>query len=110
MARDSKGKFVPGTSGNPGGRPKMPDEFRELAQKNSIAALRKVIEIMNSPESKTSDILKSCELIIERAYGKPRQEHEVDILANKGYSGLTVVMSEPLNPDVYGSGEDEEGL
>lgn len=103
MARDEKGKFVPGTSGNPGGRPKMPDEFRELAQKNSVAALQKVIEIMNSPESKTSDILKSCELIIERVYGKPSQDHYLET-TTKGGSPLLVVLEGGLNPEVYGPG------
>lgn len=66
--------FQPGQSGNPGGRPKMPEEFKELAKKYSLPALKVAISIMENPKEKASDRLRAVELIQDRAYGKPKQD------------------------------------
>lgn len=65
--------FKPGQSGNPSGRPKIPEEFKELAKRYSVPALRKVIEIMESPNSDYKDKLKASEIIMDRAWGKSTQ-------------------------------------
>ena len=44
--RDKTGRFVKGKSGNPGGRPKVPEPFKELVQSKSIPALESIIAIM----------------------------------------------------------------
>jgi len=73
--RDKKGRFTKGNTG--GGRPKTPKEFKELAQENSIPALKKVIEILNNPKSKDRDKLKAAEMVMDRAWGKPLQGMEL---------------------------------
>ena len=69
--RTETGKFVKGISGNPGGRPKTPEPFKELVQSKSIPALESIIAIMENPESKPNDVFACAKLILEYANGKP---------------------------------------
>lgn len=84
--------------GNPnGGRRKIPEEFKELAQKNSIPALLKAIDIMNDLNAKTADRLKAIEIVLDRGIGKPTQAIEIGNkegeefkVANADLSHLTI--------------------
>ncbi len=69
--RDETGRFVKGKSGNPSGRPKVPEPFKELVQSKSIPALESIIAIMENPESKPNDVFMCAKLILEYANGKP---------------------------------------
>ena len=75
--RGSGRPFEKGQSGNPNGRPKTPEEFKQLARENSLAALQKVIAIMHNDEAKLNDQLKAAEMVMDRAWGKPIQGMEV---------------------------------
>ena len=75
--RTKTGQFRPGHSGNPGGRPKMPEEFRQLARENSVPALQVVVNILKNPKSANKDRLKAAEIILDRAWGKPVQGVEM---------------------------------
>ena len=66
--------FKPGQSGNPSGRPKIPQEFKDLAKEHSISALKKVIFIMESGVSDHKDQLRAAEIIMDRAWGKAVQD------------------------------------
>lgn len=69
--RAKTGRFVKGKSGNPGGRPKVPEPFKELVQSKSVPALERIIEIMENPASKPGDVFMCAKLILEYANGKP---------------------------------------
>jgi len=69
--RDETGRFVKGKSGNPSGRPKVPEPFKELVQSKSVPALERIIEIMENPASKPGDVFMCAKLILEYANGKP---------------------------------------
>ena len=69
--RTDTGQFVKGKSGNPGGRPKTPDAFKELVASKSIPALESIIAIMEDPNSKPNDVYMCAKLILEYANGKP---------------------------------------
>ena len=69
--RTKTGQFVKGKSGNPGGRPKVPEPFKELVQSKSVPALERIIEIMENPASKPGDVFMCAKLILEYANGKP---------------------------------------
>lgn len=69
--RTKTGRFVKGKSGNPGGRPKVPEPFKELVQSKSVPALERIIEIMENPASKPGDVFMCAKLILEYANGKP---------------------------------------
>ena len=72
--RDSKGRFVKGTSGNPRGRAPLPKDFKEYAEK----APEELWAIANDPETPTrvrADILK---WMTEMWYGKAPQALDLD--------------------------------
>jgi hypothetical protein len=78
--KKSNGKpFEKGKSGNPSGRPKIPQEFKELAKTKSLDALNKIIEIMENPDSDKKDVLRASEMIIDRAWGKATQQIDADV-------------------------------
>lgn len=80
-----KGKpFEKGKSGNPNGRPKLPQEFKDLAKTKSLAALKKIIEVMENPNSDTKDVLRASEMIMDRAWGRATQPIDADVNATVG--------------------------
>ena len=86
--RDSKGRFIKGESGNPGGRPKLPDEFKGYAEK-APAELWKL-----ATDDETNKVLRASilEWFSEMYYGKARQQ--VDLEAETKLSGITEVKFE----------------
>lgn len=79
LIRDEKGRFMPGCSGNPGGRPKTPAEFRQLAQEATTLALERVIDILKNPATKDRDVIAAAQEVMDRAYGKPSQQIEASV-------------------------------
>lgn len=63
--------FVAGKSGNPGGRPKENAEVKRLAQSHGIAAIEKLVALMDSDDEKTK--LAACQAVLDRGFGKPAQ-------------------------------------
>lgn len=74
--RDARGRFVKGNSG--GGRPRMPKEFREKAQKISWKALDRLEKIIEDETADDAQVIAASKLVIERAYGKPGNEEGED--------------------------------
>lgn len=65
--------FAPGTSGNPGGRPKRTPEQRdalEAIRNLSPIAADVMREILLSARSSEAAKIRVCELILDRTYGK----------------------------------------
>ena len=71
--RNKNGKFVPGNCANPGGRPKLPEEFKKIARENSVPALQAMVDMLNSPNTSDRDRAKAAEIIMDRAWGKATQ-------------------------------------
>ena len=84
--RTQSGKFAKGVSGNPGGRPAQPQEFRQLLEKHSTTALEKVIEILQDPKSQHKDRIKAAEIILDRMYGRPVQQNINDNIIHNAES------------------------
>ena len=63
--------FQKGQSGNPSGRPKAVAEVVALARKNSVAAMQKVVDLMDDEDSRVA--LAAATQVLDRAYGKPKQ-------------------------------------
>lgn len=94
--RAGGGRFVKGQSGNPSGRPKVPEEFRELVRKATIPALQTVISIANDTKAKTADRIRAAEIIIERAYGKATQPIDLEM---GGAEPIKVIFNIPRPPE-----------
>jgi endonuclease III len=69
-----------GYSGNPGGRPKMPEELKKAFQEQTQNALDTLVDVMGT--GKGSERVKAAEVILDRAWGKPVQA--VDANVNDG--------------------------
>ena len=67
-----KGKWAPGVSGNPGGRPKDQAEVRELARSHAPEAIDTLVQIMRTSKSQVTRKL-AADSLLDRAYGKPNQ-------------------------------------
>ena len=70
--------FLPGQSGNPSGRPKIPEEVKEAFRAASGDACRVLCEIVNDFSAKDADRIRAAEAILDRAWGKPVQAVDVD--------------------------------
>jgi Family of unknown function (DUF5681) len=65
------GRFQKGQSGNPGGRPKLEGEIRDLAQRHGNAALKRLVQLMGAKNERVA--VAAAHAILDRACGKPAQ-------------------------------------
>lgn len=70
--------FTPGQSGNPGGRPKVLAEVKELAREHTVEAVEALAKIMLDEKAPAAARVTAANAILDRAYGKPPQAIEVD--------------------------------
>jgi hypothetical protein len=68
-------RIKPGEVRNPGGRPRIPAEVKELARAASPRAIQRQIELIESKDENVA--LKATEAVLNRAYGKPAQVVDV---------------------------------
>ena len=66
-----KGGFQKGRSGNPGGRPKLPAEMREMFRAKAPEAFEVLSRHLQSPDAKVA--IAAATQILDRAYGRPVQ-------------------------------------
>lgn len=69
--RSNAGKFQPGRSGNPGGRPKEHAEVKEMARAHTEQAIATLAKWMLSDEPKAA--IAAATALLDRAWGKPTQ-------------------------------------
>ena len=74
--RTDNGRFVPGVSGNHGGRPKLPAEMREIFQSRGLEAAEILVKHLHASDPRVS--VAAAREILDRAYGKPVQSINVD--------------------------------
>lgn len=73
--------FVKGQSGNPKGRPKLPDIKEALAkilaeEKDGVNALEAILKSMRAKAAKGD--VRAADFLISRGYGKADQRIEID--------------------------------
>ena len=79
--RAKNGQFAPGTSGNPGGRPKDEARVAELARSYTSEAIDTLVELMRC--GKDDRVRGSAaQALLDRGWGKPRVE-----VVNEGGGG-----------------------
>ncbi|MCJ2054773.1 DUF5681 domain-containing protein [Methylobacterium sp. J-070] len=79
MAKPSNLKpFQPGQSGNPNGRPRIPDDVKALARSYTREAIETAAEIMRNPEETGTARMSAINTILDRGWGKAPQHVTVD--------------------------------
>jgi len=76
MARDKGGRFKPGASGNPGGRPKGAKEFTLEIQERGHELLEALFRFVE--KGKSQEKLKALEMLLDRGYGRPTANISLD--------------------------------
>lgn len=91
-------QFKKGTTGNPKGRPKKIPELRELLanvlgdEKDGKTAAEAILMALRNKAIKGD--VRAAELLLDRAYGKPKSELELS-----GIVG-TVILPKPISEDL----------
>src|ERR1043166_8994138 len=77
MARNGLGHWVPGTSGNPGGRPKPPDGLRARLAELSPRAVERLGELLDSDDERVR--LEAARTILDRHLGRPAIQADINV-------------------------------
>ena len=72
MARSST-SFQPGTSGNPGGRPKGLSEVIALAREHTELAITTLVDIAKQTKAAPAARVAAASALLDRGWGKPAQ-------------------------------------
>jgi hypothetical protein len=64
-------RFEKGKSGNPGGRPKLANDVRDLARAHTIDAINALVTWMKSTDPRAS--VPASQALLDRGWGKPTQ-------------------------------------
>lgn len=92
--RTQQGRFAPGVSGNPNGRPGGYAEFRELCRSKSPAAVRALEGALG--EGGPSAVA-AARVLLEYGWGKPSSAPEdLDAVREGGGSALSVLTRDEL--------------
>lgn len=65
------GRFKPGESGNPSGRPKVDLNLRKLAREHTETALDALVEIVLSKRAAAAARVSAAQAILDRGWGRP---------------------------------------
>jgi hypothetical protein len=75
-ARDERGRFMKGITGNPGGRPAIQEEIKDMLKNATAPAVELLTETMRDDTAPISLRIKCAETILDRVYGKAAQPIE----------------------------------
>jgi len=87
--------FRPGQSGNPGGRPRVAGEIRDLARQHTATALATLAEIAERGENESARVAAASALL-DRGWGKPG----VPLLADESPRIISFTISNPRLPNL----------
>jgi hypothetical protein len=71
IARDARGRFLKGVSGNPGGQHVLTADVRDAARQHGIEAIERLVYWMRSGDSQSS--IAAAKILLDRGYGKALQ-------------------------------------
>ena len=78
MSRSDKPwQWKPGTSGNPGGRPKEDPEMKAILKAACPRAAAKLVELLDCVNPKI--VLSAANSILDRIYGRPKESVDMNV-------------------------------
>ena len=80
--RAETGRFVPGQSGNPSGRPRRDENLAALARMYTEDAIAVLVSIANDPNANPSARISAANSLLDRGHGKPPQAVAVKTESN----------------------------
>ena len=88
--------FKRGQSGNPGGRPRMAFDVREMAQAYTKTALATLVDCMKNEDGAVR--VAAARVVLERGWGRPIQSIEADVKtsAQPGAIARTLTIQEKI--------------
>src|SRR6058998_3274736 len=89
--------FLPGQSGNPGGRPKgLSRRVRELVGDDGEAIAVYMLSVMRDEQIRTADRLEAAKWLADRGFGRSVQTLDMDITAHPAID-VTTISTEDLD-------------
>lgn len=88
--------FEKGRSGNPSGRPKEDPELKAICRAHTKVAVERLIYWMGTDNPKAS--VSACKEILDRAWGKPSQDVNLDAGGNITVQILNLIGQHPSAP------------
>ena len=73
--RQPNGRYLPGVTGNAGGRPKVPMDVRSALAAGSLAAAQRLVELIKSEDERVA--LSASTALLDRVLGKAPASLEV---------------------------------
>ena len=73
--RQANGRYLPGVTGNAGGRPKVPTDVRSALAAGSLAAAQRLVELVKSEDERVA--LAASMALLDRVLGKAPASIEV---------------------------------
>ena len=70
--------FKKGQSGNPGGRPKVVAEIRQLARERGPEAIAALVKVMTKGKSEAARVA-AANALLDRGWGRPKPSDETEI-------------------------------
>ena len=67
-----QGQWLPGSSPNPGGRPKIIEDIRDLAREHTETAINALVHIAQKGKQESARVAAASALL-DRGWGKPTQ-------------------------------------
>ena len=100
--RNENGRFAPGTSGNPGGRPRMAKEARDLIEALAPELVMILMELARDTTQPGRVRIQAATALLDRRFARPTQQWLGD--------GLVLRLARPLPGDeAPGEAPDEPG-
>ena len=70
--RGHRGQWLPGSSPNPGGRPKIIEDIRDLAREHTETAINALVHIAQKGKQESARVAAASALL-DRGWGRPTQ-------------------------------------